>query len=178
MKFKRRKGFQIKTNPQIVGEYCYELEQKKGGKLTPKELVEAARDVNSPLHNEFEWDDTKAAQKYREWQARYIISSIELTIVNIPAEPTKMNLHITNDVSDEETENEETLAYGVKFYHSLDSDGTGYENVVSISEDEEKAKKLLENCKKDIGTFREKYNTLRSTLPKLFEAMDEVMEGV
>lgn len=171
MKFKRRKGYQIKTNPQVVGEYCYELEQKKGGKLTPKELVEAARYVNSPLHNEFEWDDTKAAQKYREWQARYIISSIELTIINVPSEPTKVTLHITSDVSDEENE----ATYGVKFYHSLDSDGTGYENVVSISEDEEKTKRLLENCKKDIGTFREKYNTLRGTLPRLFEAMDDVM---
>ena len=168
MKFKRRKGFQIKTNPQIVGEYCYELEQKKGGKLTPKELVEAARDVNSPLHNEFEWDDTKAAQKYREWQARYIISSIELTIISVPAEPTRVNLHITNEEKLEES-------CGVKFYHSLDNDGTGYENVFSISEDEEKTKKLLENCKKDIDTFREKYNTLRGTLPRLFEAMDEVM---
>ena len=171
MKFKRRKGFQIKTNPQVVGEYCYELEQKKGGKLTPKELVEAARNVNSPLHNEFEWDDTKAAQKYREWQARYIISSIELTIISVPTEPTNVTLTITNE--DEETK--ESNAYEVKFYHSLDNDGTGYENVFSISEDEEKTKKLLENCKKDIGTFREKYNTLRGTLPRLFEAMDEVM---
>lgn len=165
MEFKRRKGFQIKTNPQIVGEYCYQLEQKKGGKLTPKELVEAARDVNSPLHNEFEWNDTKAAQKYREWQARYIISSIEVKLTYIPSEPERIDVKITEKSS------------GVKFYHSLDNDGTGYENVFSISEDEEKTKRLLENCKKDIGSFREKYNTLRSTLPRLFEAMDEIMES-
>lgn len=166
MKFKRRKGFQIKTNPQVVGEYCYQLEQKKGGKLTPKELVEAARDVDSPLHNEFEWNDTKAAQKYREWQARYIISSIELEITNVPNEPTEVELEITD-----------SKPSSVKFYHSLDNDGTGYENVFTISEDEEKTKRLLENCKKDIGSFRVKYDTLRSTLPRLFEAMDEVMES-
>lgn len=171
MKFKRRKGFQIKTNPQVVGEYCYQLEQKKGGKLTPKELVEAARDVDSPLHNEFEWNDTKAAQKYRERQAQYIISSIELVIINIPTNPTELDLEIVN-VADEKKD-----ISAVKFYHSLDSDGTGYENIVSISSDEEKAKKLLENCKKDIGNFREKYNVLRGTLPRLFEAMDEVMES-
>ena len=171
MKFKRRSGFQIKTNPQVVGEYCYGLEQKKGGKLTPKELVEAARDINSQLHNEFEWDDTKAAQKYRERQAQYIISSIELVIVNIPTKPVELDLEIVN-VPDEKKH-----ISAVKFYHSLDSDGTGYENIVSISSDEEKTKKLLENCKKDIGNFSEKYNTLRGTLPKLFEAMDEVMES-
>ena len=166
MKFKRRKGFQIKTNPQVVGEYCYQLEQEKGGKLTPKELVEAARDVDSPLHNEFEWNDTKAAQKYREWQARYIISSIELEIVNVPQEPTVVDLEIT-----------EQKHSAVKFYHSLDNDGTGYENVFAISNDEEKTKKLFENCKKDIGIFMEKYDTLRGTLPKLFEAMDEVIRS-
>ena len=169
MKFKCRKGFQIKTNPQIVGEYCYQLEQKKGGKLTPKELVEAARDVNSPLHNEFEWNDGIAAQKYREWQARYIISSIELTIINVASEPTEVELFVAD-------KNEEPAAYGVKFYHSLDSDGTGYENVFVVSEDEEKRKKLLENCKKDIAAFREKYNTLRSALPKLFNAIDDALE--
>ena len=165
MKFKRRKGFQIKTNPQIVGEYCYQLEQKKGGKLTPKELVEAARDIDSPLHNEFEWNDTKAAQKYREWQARYIISSIELEIINVPTEPTEVELEIV-----------ESKPGCVKFYHSLESDGSGYENVLSIATDEEKHKKLLENCLKDIATFREKYNTLRSALPKLFAVIDGTLE--
>jgi hypothetical protein len=166
MKFKRRKGFQIKTNPQVVGEYCYQLEQKKGCKLTPKELVEAARDIDSPLHNEFEWNDTKAAQKYREWQARYIISSIELEIINVPNDPTEVELEI---------ESVEEKPIGVKFYHALESNGTGYENVLSIATDEEKHKKLLENCLKDAESFREKYDTLRGTLPALFNAIDDAL---
>ena len=170
MEFKRRKGFRIKTNPQIVGEYCHELEQKKGGKITPKELVEAARDVNSPLHNEFEWNDGVAAQRYREMQAGYIIRSIELKITYMPTETKRIDLHVTEVESEVQTAN-------VQFYHALDKDGTGYENIFSISEDEEKTEKLFENCKKDINSFREKYNTLRGTLPRLFEAMDEVMES-
>ena len=39
MKFTRRKNYRIKTDPQVIGEYCYNLEQKKGGKLTPKECM-------------------------------------------------------------------------------------------------------------------------------------------
>ena len=165
LKFTRRTSYRIKTDPQIVGEYCYELEQKTGRKLTPKELVEAARDVNSPLHNEFEWNDTKAAQKYREQQARYIISSIELVIETVETEPVLLDLQIT-----------ESEPYGVKFYHSLDSSKQGYENIFSISNDAEKRKRLLENCLKDIATFREKYNTLRKTLPKLFTVIDGTLE--
>lgn len=165
MEFKRRKGYRVKTDPQIVGEYCYALEQKKGGKLTPKELVEAARDVNSPLHDEFEWNDTKAAQKYREWQARYIISSIEVKLTYIPSEIEKVDLQIV------------PKSYGVKFYHTLDLDEGGYENVLTISSDEEKRKKLLDNCLIDVNRFVEKYDTLRSALPKLFEVMDETIEN-
>lgn len=165
MEFKRRKGFRIKTNPQVVGEFCYELEQKKGGKITPKELVEAARDANSPLHNEFEWNNTIAAQKYREWQARYIISSIEVKLTYIPSETKRVDLKLVEKSS------------GVKFYHALDLEGNGYENVFTISENEEKQKKLLENCLKEVDVFRGKYNTLRSVLPKLFDAMDEAMES-
>ena len=44
--------------------------------ITPKNLVEANRDESAPLHNEFEWNDTKAAEKYRETQAGYIIRNI------------------------------------------------------------------------------------------------------
>lgn len=165
MEFKRRKGYRVKTDPQVVGEYCYALEQKKGGKLTPKELVEAARDVNSPLHDEFEWNNTKAAQKYREWQARYIISSIEVKLTYIPSEIEKVDLQIV------------PKSDGVKFYHTLDLDEGGYENVLTISSDEEKRKKLLDNCLRDVNSFVEKYDTLRSALPKLFEVMDETIEN-
>ena len=164
MEFSIRKGFHIKTNAQVVGEYCYQLEQAKGGKLTPKELVEAARDIDSPLHNEFEWDDSIAAEKYREQQAMYIIRSIEVKLISVPAEVTEVNLQITEKNN------------GVRFYHALDMDGSGYENLYSISEDELKRKKLLQNCLKDIQNFKEKYEVLRNELPALFEAIDNELD--
>lgn len=48
--------------------------------LTAGSVVEAARDETSPLHNRFEWDDTIAAEKYREDQARELIRSIRVTV--------------------------------------------------------------------------------------------------
>ena len=42
---------------------------------------------------------------------------------------------------------------------------------------EEKRKKLLDNCLRDVNSFVEKYDTLRSALPKLFEVMDETIEN-
>lgn len=47
-----------------------------GGKATPKQLLDSARDPNSPLHAEFEWNDGVAAERYREQQARKILVDI------------------------------------------------------------------------------------------------------
>lgn len=165
IKFGRRKGFILKTDPQVVGEYCHDLEQKKGGKITPKELVEAAKDVNSPLHCEFEWNDSVAAQKFRETQASYIIRSIEVEIVHIPTSITNVEVKIVP-----------AGMHGVRFYHALSNNGTGYENLYSINNDEWKRKKLLDNCLRDIRNLKNKYETLRDELPGFFKAIDDVLK--
>jgi hypothetical protein len=49
------------------------------GALNPHLVVEWARShKTSTLHARFEWDDGVAAEKYREWQARKIITEVEV----------------------------------------------------------------------------------------------------
>lgn len=58
--------------------------KKRTGKqiVTPKEIVQDARDSTSPYHNLFTWDDSIAGEKYREEEARLILRSIvEVRIV-------------------------------------------------------------------------------------------------
>lgn len=55
-----------KVDPQKVGEEI-------GNAPTPESVLEKAKDPNTELHGCFEWDDTKAANKYRLIQARQII---------------------------------------------------------------------------------------------------------
>lgn len=160
MEFVRRPGFHLKAKPQLVGEVCQQLEQD--GKLTPKDLVNASRAKNAPLHNEFEWRDGVAAEKYREVQAGYIIRSVAVKITEVPAEIKTMDLEIT--ASEDSS---------IRFYHAIFEDGNGYENVETISGDDDKRRKLMQNCLKDIKNFKEKYYLLRSALPKLFQSMDE-----
>jgi hypothetical protein len=45
------------------------------GKLTPEIVLDEARPLNSPLHDRFEWDDTRAAEAHRINQARNLITS-------------------------------------------------------------------------------------------------------
>lgn len=44
--------------------------------ITPKEVLEKAKDRNSELHKCFEWDNDVAAEKYRLQQARAIIINL------------------------------------------------------------------------------------------------------
>ena len=46
------------------------------GNITADRVVEAARDPESPLHGEFEWDDSKAAAQHRLNQARTLIRQV------------------------------------------------------------------------------------------------------
>ena len=54
---------------------CNEL-MEIGEEFTPEEIVESAKDETKELHKCFEWDDTKAADKYRLYQARVLTSQL------------------------------------------------------------------------------------------------------
>ena len=47
------------------------------GILRPRDVVAAARDKKSPLHGRFEWSNDKAAEAWREEQARRLIHEVK-----------------------------------------------------------------------------------------------------
>lgn len=49
------------------------------GKLTPKIVLDEARDEEHPLHARFDWDDTTAAEKWRLSQAHELIQSVKVS---------------------------------------------------------------------------------------------------
>ena len=57
-----------------------EMSQENGGKLTPELLFEDARNPDSPLHPQFDWDDSTAAEKYRIQQARNLLCSATIEV--------------------------------------------------------------------------------------------------
>lgn len=70
-----------------------------GGKLFPRDVVDAARNEESPLHTAFEWDDGAAAEKYRLGQARKIIS-VAVTVLEGHDEPVRAFVSLTPDRTD------------------------------------------------------------------------------
>lgn len=75
-----------KAPAEVTGKVFEELANSEKG-LSPRTLVDASRDVNAPLHNEFEWRDDVAAEKYRLTQAQGIITN--LRIVTVQADGSK-----------------------------------------------------------------------------------------
>jgi len=67
---------------QQYGEELERLESEHGG-ITNKLLLAEASHPKSVFHNEFEWDDTKAAHRYRLRQASKLIRWIKIELVYI-----------------------------------------------------------------------------------------------
>ncbi len=70
-----------KIKAEDVGKILEKLEKKYGGS-TPEAILKEAKPKNSPIHNWFEWDNTEAARKHREWQARSLVQQITIIYKN------------------------------------------------------------------------------------------------
>lgn len=65
---------------KLIADRLARVAKHNGGVLTPDAVVEDARDESSPLHDQFEWDDSEAAKQWRLEQARALIRSVRVEI--------------------------------------------------------------------------------------------------
>jgi hypothetical protein len=65
-----------KHDPRRVARELERIRKANDGVITPALVVERARDRSSYLHGMFEWDDTKAAYKYRLHVAGHIVRHV------------------------------------------------------------------------------------------------------
>lgn len=67
---------------EVIRSELLRIMQNNGGMLSAVDVVKEAKSESSPLHKHFEWDDTEAATKWREEQARNLIRSVKITVLN------------------------------------------------------------------------------------------------
>jgi len=65
---------------------------KRDGSIRPSVVVREAKLKKNPLHNEFEWDDAKAASEHRLATARRIIRVTEIRLE--PSKPKQRLVHV------------------------------------------------------------------------------------
>lgn len=143
MVYQWKKASYIKADANVAGQMCEQLEQTVG--LTAKSLLDANRPKEAPLHGEFEWDDSKAAEQYREQQARHIINCLCVKPERSDQEPVRAFFTISQP---------------------------SYENISVILQSAEKHSSLLDLALKELNAFKAKYNTLTQLEP-VFEAIDK-----
>ena len=157
-----RKGGPIKEKDGVaIAKELQRLIAAQGGMLSPKELIEAARNPRSRLHKYIEWDDAVAAAKYRLVQARAIIRCIQYkvktgkTVVDVPA-----FMHVIN---------RGTLPKATPGY--------GYTSTPTAVAEIDFEQQVLANALKDLRSFTERYKRYQevfSTLRPIFEAIAKV----
>ena len=125
--FKWGESKRFSVSADVAGKVMTDLSNTIG--LTAQNLVNVSRPEDAPLHKCFEWNDTKAAENYREWQARKMIAAIEIVS--------------SESVGGGMVEIEPVLP--TRAFHALRTDNSeGYESIGRIMSDEEKMERLLE----------------------------------
>ena len=140
-----------KEKAQIYGERLSELEEKNG-KITAHVIVEDAKNINSPLHDAFEWDDKKEAERWRIHKARRLIDCIITVVVINEKEytmPSYVNIEIEND--------------------------KGYYPIEEVMKTEKGRDNLLDQAWDDLETWRERYDYFKEFV-KIYKAIDETKE--
>lgn len=106
--------------------------------ITPASIVEKARDESTELHQVFEWDDTIAAQKHREQQARVMLS----------------NLVVVRKEADKKE------ATPVRLFVNVTKRTNTYTPIQVVVADPDKYESMLRRAKLELIAFTKKYESL------------------
>lgn len=128
------------TTSQAKIELLRTLESERG-RLDPEDVVEAARDPESVLHNDFEWDDTEAARQHRLNQARRVIRSVRLNVT-----VNRIPLSVPAYVRD------------------LSGDVPGYRNILEVRNNEDAARATVIDAMQRVTNAVKRAKTLAAAL--------------
>lgn len=136
MVYKWKDAKQIRANANEAAQVMNQLAER--GALTAENLVEASKPGDAPLHNDFEWDNDKAANEYRKHQARNIINAL----VIVPDETVPTN-------------------EPVRAYFQIEDGGRRYTQLTAIMESPSQMEMLLKSALNELAVFRKKYGLLQ-----------------
>ena len=152
------KGSRFKVDAAEARKCLYAIREKLGGHITPEAIVEEAADHNSPIHSEFEWDDSVAALEHRKETARTMTRSIQVIrkeAPNVVAREFEIQI-----VSNNEAEKKGTP---MRCYRTTED----------LLKDPVERDRLMSRAIKELAAFRNRYAGL-SELVVVFSVIDDV----
>ena len=138
MVYRWREGTHPKVEAQAAGEHLEALRAASGA-LTARLVVDDAKAAESPLHEAFEWDDSKAADEYRLVQAREIMRGVAVVI--------------SDDGDDEE---KTSRAFVVVTQNEQDR----YESIQVVMKDPAMRQQVLTRALRELEAWERKYREL------------------
>lgn len=142
---------------QMYGEELEKITEKKGV-LKPLDVVEVARNKRNPLHECFDWDDSKAAEKYRLHQARNLIN------------------HISVIVRWDHTEKEQKAFFSVN-ETPYEKENRAYVTFERVLSEPELRNQMIEQALSEVEYWQEKYSQY-AQLGRIFVAIRETKRKI
>lgn len=146
----------MKRKPEFKTKWEELTHLAEQGLLKPEAVVDFAQSENTHLHKCFEWNDGRAANRYRLSQARQQIS-MYVMVVQSPKGPVK-----------------------IRAFQSLPSDrltGGGYRKTTDILQDDALVAELVGSAMRDLATVRERYEAVTALQP-VWDAAEQVANRV
>lgn len=128
-----------------------QMAKRNGGILKVDDVLEEAKNVNSVLHQHFEWDDSEAAEHYRRQQARALIQRCRIQLVE--TEPVKIRAFVSLPTDREH--------------------GGGYRLTTEVMGDEYLKDEMLRDIRMTIQRWTKKLNLLDQDLADLLLQVEE-----
>lgn len=145
-KIKGKPSFRLSDKKaQMINKELKKIEGKHGY-VTPKILLDEAKNRLHPLHNDFTWDNTIAGEKWRLEEARYLIRSVRIHWVNDNDEPREVRSYVSISNYEDETTTAPNKSY-ISIERALDS--------------EEYKKQIIREAFEELQLWQDKYNDLK-----------------
>lgn len=143
------------SDAETVGNHLEHLRQHFKGELTARDVLDDARNPNSPLHTFFEWSDNIAAEAYRLEQARGLIRSVVAIYTS-----------------------DEAPAQRVRAYVHVPEPGANHYRETAHAMSQTKTRELvLKRAWRDLQVWRSKYRDLRE-FAALIKIVDEIEDSL
>lgn len=138
--------------PADVAEKAIEQMRREHGIVSPSIIIQHAKKARHPLHPIFTWDNTEAAEQFRLWQARQMLSAL-VVVTTVPGGEVKTRAYVAVSVADQRERDYKPIQ-------------------IALRDDREE---VLARAMAEIQRWREKYARLEE-LADLFKLIDEKTE--
>lgn len=153
-KYRYRGGQSFPVSAGVAGEELEKLGINERA-VAPSEVVAAAKPNDAPLHPCFEWNNKKAADAYRDDQARRLIRSIEI-------------VHVEQDDAGEDTREIAFVSVGT----SGPKGQPGYLSTAVAMSDEDTRGRVISAALAQLRGWQSRYRHLQELAP-IFAAIEE-----